>query len=198
MHDVNREVLEEIDAAVVVVGPRGEVLFANRKAATVMEQDLTGSNLIEGAFDDAAPLVAGMVEGYRRARSCRQACRDLLVTTEEAGVRYYWVTVSGGSAAAQPEGPRVVMLQDISEPLTESPAIRKVFSQVNHDLRSPLTSIAGAAELLLSGRVGVVDGVQRRLVRIVEEGSQKMSAILARTKTDLAQESQAAGGQGVE
>jgi nitrogen fixation/metabolism regulation signal transduction histidine kinase len=198
MDDLNRQVLDGLDAAVLVVDGRGEVLFANIKAAAALGRDLTGANLREGDFEEDTPLVGAVVESYRCAGSNREACRNLLISTEEEAVRYLWVTVSGVEAGQESCGPRVVMLQDISEPLTESPAIRKVFSQVNHDLRSPLTSIAGAAELLLSGRVGTVDGVQRRLVRIVEEGSQKMSAILARTKNELAQEKQAAGGEGVE
>jgi signal transduction histidine kinase len=65
--------------------------------------------------------------------------------------------------------------------------VRAVFSQVNHDLRSPLTSIGGATELLMSGRVAEMDAMQRRLLAIIEESVKKMSEILARTKARLSE-----------
>jgi signal transduction histidine kinase len=83
-------------------------------------------------------------------------------------------------------GERILMLVDVTELLGSSATVRSVFSQVNHDLRSPLTSIGGAAELLASGRVGEMDGMQKRLVGIVEESVRKIAEILACTKARLA------------
>lgn len=193
MTDINKQVVEQLDAGVLLVREDGVVVLANDRSVRLLGHDLTHENLATGALDDYAPIVLGVAESFRRATTTAASCRDLLVRQEEDAINYVWVTVSDNSGSGNREECRVIMLQDITAPLTESPALQRVFSQVNHDLRSPLTSIAGAAELLLSGRVGPIDGIQRRLVTIVEEGTQKMSAILTRAKQHLAQ-GQAAGG----
>ena len=197
MTDINRQVIEHLDAAVLLVREDGEVVLANERSIRLLGRDLTHVNLATSGLEDDLPIVVGVADSFRRAASTAEACRDLLVRQDEEEIHYMWVTVSDKGGSGGPEECRVVMMQDITAPLTESPALQRIFSQVNHDLRSPLTSIAGAAELLLSGRVGAIDGVQRRLVTIVEEGTQKMSAILTRTKNHLAQ-GQALGGEGGE
>ena len=185
MTDINRQVVEQLDAAVLLVREDGEVVLANERSVRLLGRDLTHENLATSGLDDDLPIVVGVADSFRRAAATATACRDLLVRQDEDEIHYVWVTVSDNGGSGSREECRVVMIQDITAPLTESPALQRIFSQVNHDLRSPLTSIAGAAELLLSGRVGPIEGVQRRLVSIVEEGTQKMSAILTRTKHHL-------------
>ena len=193
MTDINRQVVENLEAAVLLVKEDGEVVLANERSVRLLGRDLTHENLATSGLADDLPIVLGVADSFRRAASTATACCDLLVRQDEDEIHYVWVTVSDNGGSGSREECRVVMMQDITAPLTESPALQRIFSQVNHDLRSPLTSIAGAAELLLSGRVGTIDGVQRRLVSIVEEGTQKMSAILTRTKNHLVH-GQALGG----
>ena len=193
MTDINRQVVEHLEAAVLLVKEDGEVVLANERSVRLLGRDLTHENLATSGLADDLPIVLGVADSFRRAASTATACRDLLVRQDEDEIHYVWVTVSDNGGSGSREECRVVMMQDITAPLTESPALQRIFSQVNHDLRSPLTSIAGAAELLLSGRVGAIEGVQRRLVAIVEEGTQKMSAILTRTKNHLVH-GQALGG----
>ena len=191
MSDVNRQVVEGLEAALLLVDAGGEVLFVNERAAALFGRDLTGVRLEPDSLADDIPLVELV------ARICSRtggSGRELLASTDETGSHFYWVTVSpvggggggaGGDGGGAAPGRRLVAVVDISAPLMEAPAIRKVFSQVNHDLRSPLTSIAGAAELLLSGRVGALEPIQRRLVTIVDEGTRKMGELLTKTKSEL-------------
>ena len=111
-----------------------------------------------------------------------------MAVTDGGESRYYWMVLTdAGPDGAGGPGERILMMVDVGEVLSSSASIRKVFSQVNHDLRSPLTSISGAAELLQSGRAGDLPGMQKRLVTIVEESARKMADILARTKSSLAE-----------
>src|SRR5262249_37195179 len=155
---------------------------ANERSSSLLGRDLTGARLAADRFDDDLPIVEAIAMVYRRAAASRGGGRELIASTDEGGSRFYWVTVTRatGPAAGRAGGDgRLVAVVDISEPVMEAPSVRRIFSQINHDLRSPLTSITGAAELLLSGRVGSMEPVQRRLVTIVEEGSRRMNDILA-------------------
>ena len=42
--------------------------------------------------------------------------------------------------------------------------------RLGHDLRSPLTSISGAAELLETGRLGEVTASQRKCLEVIHKG----------------------------
>ena len=158
---------------------------------------MTGSDIVMERLDDDLPLLETVAALYSESVSNRQSGRELIAATDVNGSHFYWVTVTPPGAAGGDAQERVVVVIDITVPVMEGPAIRKIFSQISHDLRSPLTSIAGAAELLLSGRVGAMEPVQARLVRIVDEGARKMGDILAATKGSLAQAG-ATGGDAVE
>ena len=75
-------------------------------------------------------------------------------------------------------GGKLFVIADLTSLITGSEPVRRLISQLAHDLRSPLTSVAGAAELLLSGRVGSLASAQQRLVKIVDDGSHRMTDIL--------------------
>jgi signal transduction histidine kinase len=197
MSDLNRRVVEGFDAAILLIDTMGRVVLANGKSSQLLGRDLTGSDIVTERLEDDLPLLEAVANLYGECVSNHQSGRELIATTDTTGSHFYWVTVSQSEGTGGAGQDRVIVVVDISEPVMEGPAIRKVFSQISHDLRSPLTSIAGAAELLQSGRVGAMEPVQARLVRIVEEGARKMGEILATTKGSLA-EAGAVGGKGVE
>lgn len=197
MSDLNRRVVEGFDAAILLIDTTGRVVLANGKSSQLLGRDLTGSDFVVERLEDDLPLLETVANLYRESVSNHRSGRELIATTDANGSHFYWATVTQSEGAGGAGQDRVIVVLDISEPVMEGPAIRKVFSQISHDLRSPLTSIAGAAELLQSGRVGVMEPVQARLVRIVEEGARKMGEILAATKGALA-EAGAVGGKAVE
>src|SRR5262245_11703865 len=141
MTDINRQVVDQLDAGLLLVREDGTVVLANERSVRMLGRDLTAENLATGGFHDHLPIVQGVAESFRRAASMAASCRDLVIRQDQDEIHYLWVTVSDNNGSGSPDECRVVMLQDITAPLTESPALQRVFSQVNHDLRSPLTSI---------------------------------------------------------
>lgn len=194
--DLHSQVVSGIAAAIVLADASGEVLYNNEPALRIFGRDLTGSRLDPENLQDAPPAAAPIADSFQRQQADPEAGAGLIVTSEDDGVRYYWVTITPVDPRSAAASPRLVMVQDISDSLTGSPALRRIFSQVNHDLRSPLTSITGAAELLSSGRVGELEGVQKRLVGIIEDGCRKMTDILARAKSRMGSKTIAAAGGG--
>jgi signal transduction histidine kinase len=190
MSDVHTRVVGGLEAATLLVEGDGRVVFCNGAAVGLLGRDLAGVSLSTGDFDDDLPFVATLAARYRAAAARRAPLRELLAGSEGGELRFFWAVSSpaGGPAGKSSKGrdEQVLLILDVTETLSASATVRKVFSQVNHDLRSPLTSIAGAAELLQSGRVGELEGMQKRLITIVEEGARKMAEILAATKARLA------------
>jgi signal transduction histidine kinase len=54
----------------------------------------------------------------------------------------------------------------------------KVIRQLGHDLRTPLTSISGAVELLQSGRLGGLQPQQERVVSLMQKGVEGMVRLI--------------------
>lgn len=196
MKDIHRQVVEALEGALLLTDARGHVVFVNDSSSRLLGRDLTGVQFATDQFEDDPPLLESLASVYREATADAGAERKLIAATDETGSRFYLVTVSRAPNGALPDG-WLIAVDEIGASLMDAPAIRRVFSQVSHDLRSPLTSISGAAELLLSGRVGVLEPVQRRLVTIVEQGARKIEEILAKTKTELAR-AESVGGEACE
>lgn len=180
--------IEGLGAALLVVDASGRVTWANAVCESILGSGLAGVRLDrQEDLEDRSSLlfeVAGRLAGAPGPA--------LIVAPHDGGPRYYWMTRAALGNGAQ--GGHLVMLNDITDALTGSPFLRKIFSQVSHDLKSPLTSISGACELLGSGRVGTIEGTQRKLVGIIEEGTRRMEEILESAKGRFARAESAASG----
>jgi len=71
-----------------------------------------------------------------------------------------------------------LMVQDVGAALGGSEGLGKIGSQLTHDLRNPLTSIAGAAEMMRSQRLGEIPPPVARLAGIVQESARRIDEIL--------------------
>ena len=173
------DTFDALEAIVCLVDGQGKILYANQAAHTLFERDPTGIDLVDGATVDDSAVLAAVAERYRAAKGAGQALRELMIVPAQEGPRHCWLTLTPASRRA--ESARLLMIQDISDALTGSAALNKILSHVRHDLRSPLTSILGSAELLLSGRVGELQATQQRLAKIIEGGARRMDEILTKT-----------------
>ena len=143
----------------------------------------------EGSEVHRSARVAGLLEGTALANPDRmrsrvaalaqrcQATGEMEVERFEPGTKAK--TSVRLSAAALPGGGTVIMLEPVGASEFVDDRVRQFISQVTHDLRTPLTSVLGASDLLLSGRIGEPDERHKKLLRIVGEGTQKMAALLS-------------------
>ena len=172
--------LQALDSVVILVSPDGEILFSNGAAERLMGKDLHGARMRIQEFTDASPLSLLVAEVYERLAD--EAVGGELITDGTGDdARFYWMNLirTGAFEGVERGAGRLVTVLDVSDALTSSGPLSRVLSQVSHDLRSPLTSVAGAAELLLSGRTGELSDSHRRMVNIIDEGARKMNTILA-------------------
>ncbi|MFQ5700983.1 MAG: histidine kinase dimerization/phospho-acceptor domain-containing protein [Acidobacteriota bacterium] len=175
-----QEIVTRLESAILLVAPDGEILFNNRSCRAALGGDLTGRRLTGLGRQDEGSLLARVAASYLEARESGGRYQDLLIWERDAQVRYYWLGVSPGL-----DGRMVLSLEEITSALRRAPALTQVLAQLIHDLRTPLTSIAGAVELILSGRLGPLATGQRRMVDIVDESARKMKSMLAKNETGL-------------
>ncbi len=178
MPETAQIVLQEMEPALCLIDETGRVTLHNRSGRDLLDCDLTDHHLLALDLDEQPSLVAEIVEGYRRQRRAGGRLKDLIVFTRGGRVRCLSLSIFPVESGRAATG---IVLSDVSEALTEAPGLNKILSQVRHDLRSPLTSITGASELLLSERMGALAANQIRLVKIIEEGARRLGELLEAT-----------------
>ena len=92
--------------------------------------------------------------------------------------RYYFISAghrngeSDGRANVSKNGRTPVLVMEITSAFNAGPEEGEEIRQLAHDLRSPMTSMSGAAELLQSGRIGQVSPEQNKLLSLLRRGIQ--------------------------
>lgn len=183
-----------IGAAALALGATNDVLAASGwdtivgvpAPARLPAEDAGPEALVE-------PLLAVIVESRRLERPAHRVVR-----VDVDRKRYY--VVAAGPAAGDPRGAEVVaFVLEVTEGFTVSPQEGDEIRQLSHDLRTPLTSMSGAVELLESGRLGQVTAEQNRLLGMLQDGMQMMLSLIddasARAK---AAQAAGKGGNGAE
>jgi signal transduction histidine kinase len=89
-----------------------------------------------------------------------------------------------------------VLIMDLTDLVAQGDMAREFVRQVRHDLRSPLTSMRGAVDLLLSERLGTLDEKQKKLVVLVEKATHSMTAIVSGGQAPAVTGTGQEGGQG--
>jgi signal transduction histidine kinase len=100
--------------------------------------------------------------------------RMVEVQTDKARV---YALVAGQVPAAGGRKSIVITIAEAGDPQA-SVAEGKVIRQLGHDLRTPLTSISGAVELLQSGRLGGLQPQQERVLGLMAKGVESMVRLI--------------------
>jgi signal transduction histidine kinase len=170
------EGIERSSHAVILASAEGRVLHANTSAARIFD-GVAGLDLSNPPpFEDPRGPLATLVAAWEEARSAEAPASKLHRARKSGAAAFLWFECitfgnNGGSG-------RMFVVTDLTALLSGAEPVRRMVAQLAHDLRSPLTSIAGATELLLSGRLGQLAMKQEKLVKIVDEGTVRMTTII--------------------
>ena len=161
-------ITDNMDEGFLLVDNSATVLAGNRRAAWLIAKrdELNGVNLLHTNCDaEVAEAVSSALAGERSTR-----------IMERDGASYQ-IIASTVSASGQVSGAAVIVM-DVTE-REQREALRREFSStVSHELKTPLTSISGFAELLADGLVpadkvrefaGDIYKESKRLISIVDD-----------------------------
>lgn len=169
--------LESSQLMMVATDGSGQVFYANPSAVSFFGA-LEGLSFAQPPpVDNPKGPLATLINFWEAFRKNPEAGLPAMVRVKtEISSVFLWA--QGIRLGENGGAGRLILMTDLTEHVSGSDSVRRLISQLAHDLRSPLTSIAGAAELLLSGRVGELEGTQAKLIRIVDEGAGKMTSII--------------------
>jgi len=155
---------EPAGAAFLIVDAAGGVVEVGGWESLAVEAP--PETLAAGRSDDP-PLVRGIAAIVEAARhAALPQVRLVEVQTDKA--RLYALVAAPVPGGAN-KGRLTVTVAETGDPQA-SVAEGKVIRQLGHDLRTPLTSISGAVELLQSGRLGGLQPQQEKVLGLMEKG----------------------------
>jgi signal transduction histidine kinase len=164
---------EPAGAAYLVVDAAGGVVEVGGWESLAVEAP--PASLAAGRSDDP-PLVRGIAALVEAARhAALPQARLVEVQTDKA--RIYALVAAPVAGAGAARGRLTVTIAETGDPQA-SAAEGKVIRQLGHDLRTPLTSISGAVELLQSGRLGGLQPQQEKVLGLMQKGVDGMVRVI--------------------
>lgn len=156
------EVGSLLDDGLLVADRDGAILSANSTAVRLLGEGLVGRTLTEAIDrDDVADVVAG------RETSCTLVHSSQTNIAMEFNVRVQRLD----------DGMIMALLLDMTLQRNLEKVRRDFVANVSHELRSPLTSLAGFIETILMNEVRDWP-TQQRFLRIMEEEAGRMSRLI--------------------
>ncbi|MGH7558475.1 MAG: histidine kinase dimerization/phospho-acceptor domain-containing protein, partial [Gemmatimonadota bacterium] len=172
--------LDILDQGVLVVGADDRVHYLNRAAMRLL--DVTPWEVVGRPWREILVLR----EPERFAALVRECVAGGLSREASAGLKRRWTIVrqTGGEidvelrllplSSTVMSGARAVVMEDVSQRI-ELQRVRDEFtSMLVHDLKTPLQSIVGFAELLVTERLGAMNRDQRDFVARIERSGEQM------------------------
>jgi len=156
------EVGRMLDDGLLVADAGGTIISANNAAIRFLGEGLAGGSLSDiFAGDDVADVLAGLSAG------CRLVHASHTSVAMEFNVRI----------RRMDDGMIMVLLLDMTLQRNLEKVRRDFVANVSHELRSPLTSLAGFIETILMNEVRDWP-TQQRFLRIMEEEAGRMSRLI--------------------
>jgi two-component system phosphate regulon sensor histidine kinase PhoR len=160
--DTINAIMDNMREGIIFVDEKGVIISLNSSAGAILSADnpAEGKSVLEAVRD------MDLVKSVREALS---GSRGEIV--KEYDGRTYRVFISPAS-----EGGAIILLLDVTEKSMGEKLRREFSANVSHELKTPLTSIYGYAEMLVSGMVAKDD--EHKLLRKIKDEAQRMNTLI--------------------
>ncbi len=160
-------------AALLLVGADGAVLGASGWEEAFGSPAPRRVETTDDAVDELLEAVATTVEEVRSRGGKIKRCVEIHLDRKRT-----YTIAAGPSDPETPGRETAVVVMDISDAFHAGPKEGEEIRQLGHDLRTPLTSMYGAVELLQTGRMGRLSSEQSRLLGLLQEGLERMLSLI--------------------
>jgi two-component system phosphate regulon sensor histidine kinase PhoR len=160
--DTMNAIMDNMSEGILFVDHRGVIVSINKVAQSIFgaERPAKNSGILETVRD------IDLLENVREALAGNRG-----EIVKEYRSRTYRVFISPVA-----EGGAIVLLLDITEKAMVEKLRREFSANVSHELKTPLTSISGYAEMLYNGIVG--EGDTHALFGKIKDEAQRMTALI--------------------
>ncbi|GHV91595.1 sensor histidine kinase [Spirochaetia bacterium] len=162
--DTISAIMDNMNEGIILINRQGLILSVNKSAAALFETDtaMDGKNILELIRD------LELLEQVRAALSGKRS--ELSIRRSGKSYRVFFSPVTDSGA--------LILFLDITEKMMAEQMRREFSANVSHELKTPLTSIYGYAEMLYNGIVkesdhhaffGKIKDEAARLIALIED-----------------------------
>ena len=179
-------IINSINEPIVGLDNEQIILFINNEALNILNlkrEDVIRKSAQEIAMrnDLLRRLICGMWEDKKKEQEAPKSKRESLkiyADNKESyfQVKYMEITMRGNDGVTMEKRGDVIMLKNVTEFQELDTAKTTFISTVSHELKTPLTSISGYAEMIATG-IAKEEDVQNFARRIHSESSRLLSLI---------------------
>jgi len=177
------EVLDSLDAGVLAVDRQNRILYLNRRLARSL--NLNREEWVGRPAADLARVVAPLItsaESFEsqlqwQAREKEERSRDL---EWKSGDRTFYIREQSRplrNSSGKIIG-RVFTYHDISREKTIDQMKTEFIAVASHELRTPMTSIKGSIDLILSGFAGEISAETQELLEIAQNSCDRLIRLI--------------------
>jgi PAS domain S-box-containing protein len=176
-------ILESITDGVVVTDIEGKIVAINRSAWQLLgapEETMVGQdvrNLYRGFPADVTDAVVEAVSRLAAAGATQSypSPAEVLLERDRRIISAHFAPILDEEAECRGV---VTVLRDITREREIAQAKSEFVSIVAHELRTPMTSIKGYADLILSGAAGPVSEMQVQFLRVIHTNVERLAALV--------------------
>ncbi|MBL7198969.1 MAG: response regulator [Anaerolineae bacterium] len=168
-------ILDSIVDGVLVIGQDDQVVIVNRMAEELLGGPLTGRP-VEGACDDPR-----WIKTYRIVKTAAQLQdnapgSEISSATTPLTVANRMLSASFRIKAAVDQAPSgiVIVLRDVTSEREAQRAKDSFIASISQELRTPMTSILGYADLLMRGSLGPLTQFQGKFLDRIRANAERM------------------------
>jgi signal transduction histidine kinase len=186
---------EGLRAALLVVSAAGEVTRSmgwDRVVGSRAPEKIRRGSAEAASDDPEDALLDSIAVAVHESRRVAGPVRKVAEVSSDKA-RYY--SISAGPARGS-DDETAILVVEITEAFKVGPREGDSIRQLGHDLRTPLTSMGGAVELLQSGRLGELTAEQNRLLGMLQQGMQMMLTLIDEATEPYRAEARSSGGGG--
>ena len=171
-------ILQGMADLLIAVDLRGEIITVNRKAEEVLgasQDSLMGMKVEEALMADIPPEQLPCRVVVQTAAPCLDVAYSIM--SDGAGIPVLSSATPLFTATGQIAG-SVEILRDISKLKALEQEKEDFVGMLSHDLKTPITSIVGALDLVREGRLGKVNEEQKDYLEMAVESCGEMVGLI--------------------
>ena len=160
------QLADMLDGGLLLTNSDGVVLSANQVATQLFESDIVSKSIFD-VIDDKR-----FGKAFHKTALKRKEVEIPYRSKDEAIEREFKLRIKRLG-----DGPVALLFLDLTRQKNLEAVRRDFVANVSHELRSPLTSLAGFIETMLDGEVPD-EAMRRRFLKIMDEEAQRMSRLI--------------------
>lgn len=169
---------QDLEAGLFLVEPDGTVSFATPRALAYLGIREPSGNGNRPGLEGGNGIAKQIAARIPPSNGSNAVVKREYIRLGKDGDRFLSVTLS--PVRSRPgSGQWAVLVEDVSDIVAKGHEASQWARGLVHDLKSPLSTVAGSIDLIFSGRLGEVDPKLQNFLNLIQKGVDRLIEMLA-------------------